>query len=236
MTSKDFVVKNGLFVTTPALTVNSVLFTNSSQVFANTTFVANGNITANNANVTANNITSNNLIAINSGDLTTNAVVNTTSILISNSTVNATVNPITIAIANTLFSANITPISLRVGNTTFYLLANTSSIYLANSTVNTGITVPTSAQYSGGYFLHANGTWALPPSTGLTTRVYQANIATSSVNTTFTITGGYTPGNLDVYNNGVHLANTEYTATNGTTVVLSVAALVNSIIEFSGYK
>jgi hypothetical protein len=39
--------------------------------------------------------------------------------------------------------------------------------------------------------------------------------------TSFTITGGYTPGRVCVYHNGVRLAAADYTASNGTTVVLN---------------
>ena len=53
--------------------------------------------------------------------------------------------------------------------------------------------------------------------------------------TTFTVNGGYTVGDIDVYLNGVKLNSTEYTATDGSTVVLSVAAALNDIIEVLVY-
>lgn len=45
-------------------------------------------------------------------------------------------------------------------------------------------------------------------------------------------TGGYTPGFLDVYLNGVHLQNgTDYTASNGSDVVLTIGAAVGDVLE-----
>lgn len=49
--------------------------------------------------------------------------------------------------------------------------------------------------------------------------------------TVFTVTGGYAVGNLDVFRNGVRLAATDFTATNGTTFTLGVAADTGDVIE-----
>ena len=68
--------------------------------------------------------------------------------------------------------------------------------------------------------------------------VYTRNtfIATAS-QTTFTVTGTYTVGYLDVYQNGVRLsAGTDYTATTGTTFVLTTPANLSDEIESIGYK
>ena len=68
--------------------------------------------------------------------------------------------------------------------------------------------------------------------------VYTRNtfIATAS-QTTFTVTGTYTVGYLDVYQNGVRLsAGTDYTATSGTTFVLTTPANLNDEIESIGYN
>ena len=55
--------------------------------------------------------------------------------------------------------------------------------------------------------------------------------------TTFTVTGTYTVGYLDVYQNGVRLSSgTDYTATTGTTFVLTTPANLNDEIESIGYK
>jgi hypothetical protein len=57
--------------------------------------------------------------------------------------------------------------------------------------------------------------------------------ATSS-QTTFT-TGGYTPNFVSVYLNGVHLARADYTATNGSDVVLAVGAAADDTVEIVSF-
>ena len=60
----------------------------------------------------------------------------------------------------------------------------------------------------------------------------------------YTATGGqtsfsfsYQPGFLDVYLDGVHLENaTDYTATTGTTIVLTSGAIANQVLEAVGLK
>ena len=64
------------------------------------------------------------------------------------------------------------------------------------------------------------------------------NFTATASQTTFT-TSGYTPGYLDVYLNGVHLDPTDYTATNGTDVVLATGATagdVLSVVAFSTFE
>jgi len=57
-------------------------------------------------------------------------------------------------------------------------------------------------------------------------------ITATSGQTTFTATGGYTPGYADVYQNGVRLVETDdFTASNGTTVVLTVGAVVGDVVD-----
>jgi hypothetical protein len=48
-------------------------------------------------------------------------------------------------------------------------------------------------------------------------------------------TGGYTPNFLDVYLNGVKLAAADYTATNGSDVVLASGASTGDILEVVAY-
>lgn len=51
--------------------------------------------------------------------------------------------------------------------------------------------------------------------------------------TTFSVT--YTPGSVEVYRNGLRLASADYTATNGTSIVLGVGASVGDLIEVVTY-
>ena len=66
-------------------------------------------------------------------------------------------------------------------------------------------------------------------------RVVTSVTATAS-QTTFTPSSGYTVGYIDVYMNGVRLINgSDYTADNGSTVVLTTGAALNDVIELVAY-
>jgi hypothetical protein len=80
------------------------------------------------------------------------------------------------------------------------------------------------------YDLTANRSWTID-STTAATRTIQKFTSTSN-QSVFTITGGYTVGMVDVYVNGVKLDNAgDFTATNGTTVTLTDALIANQIVE-----
>jgi len=57
----------------------------------------------------------------------------------------------------------------------------------------------------------------------------------TSNQTTFT-TGGYTPNFVSVYLNGVHLARADYTATNGSDVVLAAGAAADDTVEIVSFN
>ena len=69
---------------------------------------------------------------------------------------------------------------------------------------------------------------------GATTYTRASYTATAG-QTSFTVAGGYTVGYLQVYHNGVLLNASDYTASNGTTFVLGVAAFLGDIIESFAY-
>lgn len=72
--------------------------------------------------------------------------------------------------------------------------------------------------------------------TGSTTRTLTTITATSG-QTTFTASGGYTVGYVDVYQNGIKLVGgDDFTATNGTTVVLTQGANVGDTVEIVAYQ
>ena len=74
------------------------------------------------------------------------------------------------------------------------------------------------------------------PPFGQTIRTVTEVTATSG-QTTFNITGGYIVGYVDVFLNGVLLTNVEdYTATNGTTVVLLVGATTGDKFTSISYQ
>jgi predicted heme/steroid binding protein len=84
------------------------------------------------------------------------------------------------------------------------------------------------------YDLSANRTWVVDASS-VTTRVIQKFTATAS-QTTFTVTGGYTVGMVDVFLNGIKLDNAvDFTATDGSVVTLAVAAASGDIVEVYKY-
>lgn len=70
------------------------------------------------------------------------------------------------------------------------------------------------------------------PASGVVTTAYrtQTEFTATSGQTTFT-PPSYTPGFIDVYRNGVLLGSADFTATNGTTVVLAIGATTGDLIE-----
>jgi hypothetical protein len=79
----------------------------------------------------------------------------------------------------------------------------------------------------------ASGVPSWASSSAATTRTTSTFTATAS-QTTFTVS--YTVGLIDVYRNGAKLADTDYTATNGTTVVLNIGANVGDTVETVAYS
>ena len=107
-------------------------------------------------------------------------------------------------------SAIQTQLNGKQGTLTLTTTGTSGAATLVGATLN----IP---QYSGG-----------GSSTTFTTQSFTATAA----QTTFTISGGYTPGLIQVNYNGSTLTVSEYTASNGTTVVLGFAAELNDILDF----
>ena len=70
------------------------------------------------------------------------------------------------------------------------------------------------------------------PASGVTTTAYRTvtNFTATAGQTTFT-PPSYTAGYIDVYRNGSKLGKADFTATNGTTVVLASAASAGDLVE-----
>jgi hypothetical protein len=85
------------------------------------------------------------------------------------------------------------------------------------------------------YVLTSNGTtasWAAP--SGGSSAFYTSTSFTATAGqTTFTVS--YTAGQIQVYVNGVMLNGADYTATNGTSVVLAVGRATNDIVEMVAF-
>ena len=82
------------------------------------------------------------------------------------------------------------------------------------------------------YDLSADRSWTLTADPN--SRNLQDFTATAG-QTTFTVTGGYVVGLLDVYVNGSKLTSSEFTATNGTTFVLTIASTVGDQVQSINY-
>jgi len=70
------------------------------------------------------------------------------------------------------------------------------------------------------------------PASGIVTTAYrtQTEFTATSGQTTFSVPS-YTPGFIDVYRNGALLGSADFTATNGTTVVLAAGASAGDLVE-----
>lgn len=62
------------------------------------------------------------------------------------------------------------------------------------------------------------------------------NASATSGQTEYTVTGGYTPGKIQVYVNGVLMAPSDYTATNGTSITFASALAASDVIDVTIYK
>jgi len=82
------------------------------------------------------------------------------------------------------------------------------------------------------YDLTANRSWTIDIGTNVRNVI---RFTATAGQTTFTITGGYTVGLVDVYLNGARLIGSDYTASNGTTVVLAAGVIAGDVIETVSY-
>ena len=78
-----------------------------------------------------------------------------------------------------------------------------------------------------------DGTNFYTSSLGVSGTYARTNFIATASQTTFSIS--YTPSKLDVYVNGVLLDPTDYTATNGTTVVLGVSCSAGDLVSIMTY-
>jgi hypothetical protein len=148
--------------------------------------------------------------------------------------------PTSVAFLTDQFSGN--------GSTTAFTLsaapANTSSVLVAVSGV---LQDPSTYSVSGTTLTFSaappTGTSNISvrflgiPASGVTTTAYRTTTeftATAS-QTTFSVPS-YTVGFIDVYRNGVLLGSADYTATNGTTVVLATGATSGDLIEVISFQ
>jgi hypothetical protein len=167
------------------------------------------------------------------------------------SSFNSRTGAITLVSSDVINALNYTPVTnartLTINGTTYDLSADrswtiasgvssfntrTGAVTLTSSDVTTAlgftpVTQARSLSINGqAYDLSADRSWTITAGSGM--RNVTHYIATAN-QTTFTITGGYTVGLLDIFLNGVRILESDFTATNGTTVVFNegVKALDN---------
>jgi len=94
----------------------------------------------------------------------------------------------------------------------------------------TGSAAAVTSAGTSGYFLQSTGSGAPTWSSVSTGAAYtKTDFTATAGQTSFSAT--YTVGYVDVYQNGAKLSTTQYTATNGTSIVLGTGAVVNDIVE-----
>jgi len=188
---------------------------------------------------------------LSGGNISSNGVLNIVSntafkysssnlvVLTANSTQSAlAINVNTVSITGNTIIVN----TITVGNSTVNSVINSTSLASINSTSITSNSITANVIIANGSFgtanqvLSSNGTglyWA-DVAAGATF-VRQLFTANSTVNTSFTITNGYTVNAIDIYKNGVKLiVGTEVTANNGTSITLATSAAVGTIIDVVG--
>jgi hypothetical protein len=91
--------------------------------------------------------------------------------------------------------------------------------------------------YSDGqlYFKKSDGTVTTIGGGGVLGTRKITEVTAAANQTLFTVPGGYSAGFVDVTINGSQLASTDYTATNGTTVVLTESAVVGDLVRITSY-
>jgi hypothetical protein len=114
------------------------------------------------------------------------------------------------------------------GSVERFRISTTGAFVLGGTLTNYGIAgqVLTSAG-------NATPTWSTPSSTSFASQLFTATAGQTS----FTIPGGYAAGLIEVFANGYKLNSTDYTASNGTTVVLNTglsAADELEVVVYSG--
>lgn len=120
--------------------------------------------------------------------------------------------------------------STKLASTAWVKLQN----YLATLPVATA-SVLGAVKVGSGLSVDANGVISIPGAGEGTARTKQSFTATAG-QTTFTITGGYSAGLIDVYLNGVLLTTTSVTTANGTSIVLIDPAEVGDILDVVTYS
>jgi hypothetical protein len=134
---------------------------------------------------------------------------------------------------DTAYTNRITSLTTTGSSGASTLVSNVLNIPTYTLTGLGGVPTTRSLTINGtAYDLSADRTWTI--STNPSARAEENFVATAA-QTTFTITGGYVVGLVDVYVNGVRYLPSDYTATNGTTVVLGIGLLAGDAVTILNY-
>ena len=157
-------------------------------------------------------------------------VVNGTSKFDSQVTVDSRVSTKELIVSNTPDTTAL-PLGLRT------LLENNTRINSLN--INGEYTFPTTDGTTSGQVLVTDGNGSVAwedQAGGGTSNVDRATLSLTSAQQTFSVSNGYDTGAIDVYVNGIKLADgTDFTATNGTSFVLTEAAASGDIVQYTTY-
>ena len=122
------------------------------------------------------------------------------------------------------------------GSSTYWSTGGAGFVNGQSITVNnfaiTGPFTANGANGSLGQFLTTNGS-AVYWSNGVS---FVRQSYTADGNTQYTVTGGYTPNQVDVYINGVKQAGADITISSGTNVVFTVAPPTGAVIDVVGFS
>ena len=117
------------------------------------------------------------------------------------------------------------------------VLEDTTRVETLN--VNGEYTFPTTDGSTSGQVLVTDGNGSVAwedQAGGGTSNVDRATLSLTSAQQTFSVSNGYDTGAIDVYLNGVKLADgTDFTASNGTSFVLTEAAASGDIVQYTTY-
>ena len=157
-------------------------------------------------------------------------MVNGTSKFDSQVTVDSRVSSKELFVSNTPDTTAL-PLGLRT------LLENNTRINSLN--INGEYTFPTTDGTTSGQVLVTDGNGSVAwedQAGGGTSNVDRATLSLTSGQQTFNVSNGYDTGAIDVYVNGIKLADgTDFTATNGTSFVLTEAAASGDVVQYTTY-
>jgi hypothetical protein len=241
-------------ITGNIITLANINVSNSANVLGNLTvggnvaFSRSATIAANltvTGNISSGNVTTANIRA--TGNITTTGDVSAATISSANVTVSGNVTTANVSATDIRSTGNITSGNVTTDNLTVNSNISSGNVTVSGNVTSGNVTATGKVTFTGanvylgnvanvsigggssGQYLQTDGigdlTWQTLPVTNI-----QEFTATPS-QTTFTVIGTYTVGSVLVFVNGIQMNSADYTATNGTTVVLTEARNVGDTVR-----